>query len=254
MTITAGVLSLVLGGSTTMSLAATAATAGTGPYTYQWYRSTTSGFTVGSGNIIAGATALTLDDTGLIPGTVYYWKVVATDTGHSNDTAEYTQLSETTTGPVLSPNQFGMTSLLGVIDLRYDFNTVSCQVDTSQATALVFGQAVKVVDSAGGIPKVIACAANSDVCAGFINFDIKSPSFPAGSQCEVSMSGNVMFLYATTAIARFAIVSLDITTIGGVRSAAGNTGDRTVGYAYDKAALGDLIRVVLNVGPQAAVV
>jgi len=64
---------------------------GTGPYTYQWYRSTTSGFTPGAGNLISGATSATRVDTGLTNGTVYYYKCKVTDavaaTVTSNQTA-----------------------------------------------------------------------------------------------------------------------------------------------------------------------
>ncbi len=247
MTLTAGVISLVSVASTTASLSATAATGGTSPYTYQWYRSTDTGFTPGGGNIIAGATSLSLSDTGLIPGTLYYYKVVATDTGHSNDTVEYTQLAVTTAAPVLSPNQFAQTSYLGVIDMRFDYDTVSVLIDVSQATALYAGSAVKIVDSADGVPKVVGCAANSDEVLGFINFDIKTVQFLAGMPAEISMAGNVIYLYATAAIARGVQVSLDLTTRGGVRGAAGNTGDDIVGWAYDKAtAAGQLIRVFLK--------
>lgn len=247
MSITAGVLSQVAVTSTTDSLLATAATGGSGPYDYQWYKSTTSGFTPGGGNIISGATALTLNDTGLIPNTLYYYKVVATDTGHSNDTAEYTQLAVTTSAPVLSPNQFAQSTYLGMIDLRFPYNSVSVQIDASQATALYSGSAVKIVDSANGIPKVVGCAANSDEVLGFINFDVKTVQFVAGSNAEISMAGNVMYLYATAAIARGVQVSLDLTTNGGVRSAAGHTGDDIVGWAYDKAtAAGQLIRVFIK--------
>lgn len=66
-------------GSTTASVSVTAATGGTSPYTYQWYRSTSSGFTPGGGNIVSGATSLTLNDTGLSPSTTYYYKVISTD-------------------------------------------------------------------------------------------------------------------------------------------------------------------------------
>lgn len=244
MSITAGVLSQVAVSSTTANLAATAATGGTGPYTYQWYRSTTTGFTPGGGNIIAGATALTLADTGLIPNTQYYYKVVATDTGHSNDTAEYTQLAVATAAPVLSPNQFAQSPYLGMIDLRFDFNTVSVQIASTQGTALYPGAAVKMVDSADGVPKVVGCAANTDEVLGFINFDIKSISFAAGAMCEISMAGNVMYLYATAAIARGVRVMIDLSTNGGVVTAAG--GGKYVGWAYDKAsAAGQLIRVFL---------
>lgn len=246
--LTAGAISLVSKDSVSAQLSATAASGGTGPYTYQWYKSLTSGFTPGGGNIIAGATALTLNDTGLIPGTQYYYKVVATDTGHSNDTVEYTQLGVQTTPPVQNPNQFAQTALLGMIDMRFDYDTVSVQIDASQATDLFAGAAVKVVDSAGGVPKVVGCSANSDEVFGFINYDIKTIAFKAGMAAEISQSGNVMFLYATGAIARGAQVQLDLSTNGGVAAKVGSSGADIIGFAYDKAsAAGDLIRVKLGV-------
>ncbi len=242
MATTAGALTQVSVTSTTANLSSAVATAGTAPYTYQWYRSTTSAFSPGSGNIIAGATSLTLADTGLIPNTLYYYKVVATDAG--SVTGESSQLAVTTAAPVLSPNQFAQTSYVGMIDMRFDYNTVAVQIDAAQATALYAGAAVKMVDSADGVPKVIGCAANSDEVLGFINFDIKTVSYVAGVGAEISMAGNVVYLYATAAIARGVQVSLDISTNGGVRGAAGHTGDRVVGWAYNKAtAAGQLIRV-----------
>lgn len=244
MAITAGVLSQVAVGSTTDSLLATAATAGTGPYTYQWYRSTVTGFSPAGGNIIAGATALALNDSGLTPLTGYYYKVVATDTGHSNDQVTYTQLAVVTTQPTLSQNQFSITEFLGVPDLRFNSNTVAVQIDVSQATPLYAGAAVKIVDSVGGIPKVVGCVANSDEVLGFINYDIKTPAYVAGTPCEISMSSNVIYLYATGAISRGAQVQLDLTTLGGVAQLVGSSGADIVGWAYDKAsAPGQLIRV-----------
>lgn len=247
MSITAGVLSQVSVSSTEAVLSATAATGGTGPYTYQWYRSTTSGFSPGAGNLISGATSLSLDDTGLIPNTLYYYKVVATDTGHSNDTAEYTQLAVTTSAPVQSQNQFAQSPYLGMIDLRFDYDTVSVVIDSSQVDPLYCGAAVKLVDSADGSPKVVGCDATDNDVFGFINFDIKTVQFLAGMSAEISQEGNVMYLYATAAISRGAQVVLDLSTNGGVRSVAdGSSGDNIVGWAYDKAtAAGQLIRVRL---------
>lgn len=245
MATTAGALTQVSVASTSARLSSAAATAGTAPYTYQWYRSTTTGFTPGGGNIIAGATALTLNDTGLIPNTQYYYKVVATDAG--SVTGESAQLAVATSAPVLSPNSFSQSPIVGMIDMRFPYNSVSVQIDVSQATGLYAGAAVKMVDSADGVPKVIGCAADSDEVLGFINYDIKTIVFVGGSLAEISMAGNVMYLYATGAIARGAQVSLDLTTNGGVRSAAGNTGDDIVGWAYDKAsAAGALIRVFIK--------
>ncbi len=246
MSVTAGALSQVSVSDTKASLSSAAASGGTGPYTYQWYRSTTTGFSPGAGNLIAGATSLTLDDTGLIPNTTYYYKVVATDTGAGNATDTATQLAVVTAPQSLSQNQFSQSPLVGMIDMRFPYNTMSVQIDASQATALYAGAAVRIVDSADGVPKVVGCSANSDEVLGFINFDIKTVQFLAGAMCEISMAGNVIYLFATGAIARGVRVSLDLTTMGGVRSAAGNTGDDYVGWALDKAAAaGALIRVHL---------
>jgi hypothetical protein len=74
----------------------TGATGGTQPYSYQWYRSTTPGFTPGGGNLVSGATSLTLNDTGLSPSTTYYYILIATDAASA--TANSTQLSVTTSG------------------------------------------------------------------------------------------------------------------------------------------------------------
>lgn len=247
MAVTAGALSQTSVGPTSAVLASEAATGGTGPYTYQWYRSQTSGFTPGGGNIISGATDLTLSQSGLIPNTTYYYKVVATDTGDSNATDESAQLTVVTSAPALSPNQFAQSEYLGVIDMRFPYNSVSVQIDASQAAALYAGSAVKMVDSAGGVPKVVGCSADSDEVLGFINFDIKTVQFLAGAQAEISMGGNVMYLYSTGAIARGAQVVLTLTTNGGVAAATGSSAKRIVGWAYDKAtAAGELIRVFLK--------
>lgn len=247
MSLGVGPISQLSVSDTKAALSCVAGSGGTGPYTYQWYRSTTSGFSPGAGNIIAGATALTLNDSGLIPNTQYYYVVVVTDTGNGNATANSAQFALTTAPQSLSPNQFAQVPLVGMIDMRFPYNTVSVQIDASQATPLYAGAAVKIVDSADGVPKVVGCAANSDEVMGFINFDIKTVQFVAGSMAEISMAGNVMYLMATGAISRGVQVSLDLTTMGGVRAASGHTGDDIVGWAYDKAAAaGTPIRVFLK--------
>ena len=80
MSLIAGTLSLVSVTTTSVSLIATAATGGTGLVTYQWYRSTTAGFTPGPSNILIGDTSLTLVDTDLTSNTQYYYVLAATDT------------------------------------------------------------------------------------------------------------------------------------------------------------------------------
>lgn len=248
MALTTGVLSLVSVSSNSDNLITTAASGGTGPYTQQWYRSTTTGFSPGGGNIITGATALTLSDSGLIPNTPYYYKVVFTDTGNSNATVTSTQLVVTTSSPSQSINVFAQSPFLGSLDLKVGpTNVAAMQIDVSQATGLFGGSAVKVVDSADGVPKVIGCAADSDEVWGFICYDIKSKVYVAGDRCEVAQAGSVMWLYATTAISRGTQVVLDLTSLGSVQSSSGQTSDNIVGYAYDKAtSYGQLIRVSLR--------
>ena len=247
MTLTAGTLSIVATGSTTAQVVTTNATGGTGPYTVQWYRSTTSGFTPGSGNLVSGATALTLNDSGLIPGTQYYYEVIYTDTGNSNTTVDSTQLALLTTAPVLNPNQFAQLPYLGMLDLKFDFDTVSVLIDVSQVGGLTAGAAVKMVNSANGVPKVVGCAADSDNVLGFIIFDIKTVTYVAGVAAEISLFGNCQYLYATGPINRGAQVTLDLTTVGGVAQKVGSSGNSIVGWAYDQApAAGALFRVMVQ--------
>lgn len=255
MSLTAGVLSLVAVQSSTAQLATTVATGGTGPYTYQWYRSTTTGFSPGGGNILTGQTALSLSDSGLIPNTIYYYKVVYTDTGNSNTTVNSTQLVVTTVAPSQSINSFAQAPFLGSLDLKVGpTNVTAVQIDVTQATPLYGGSAVKVVNNGNGAPTVVGCAADSDNVWGFICYDIKSASYIAGSRAEIAQAGSCMFLYATEAIARGDQVVLDLTSLGAVQDASGATGDNIVGYAYDQAtAYGQLIRVYLKT-PSFAVV
>ncbi len=242
---TAGTLSLVSVTDTVAKLASTAAVGGTTPYAYQWYRSVTTAFVPGAGNLISGATALSLTDSSLVPGTTYFYKQVVIDSNATPTSATASQLSVSTSLPAPSQNQFAQTPLLGVIDQRFDYNTTPCQIGPDVVGSLYAGQAVKIVDSIDGVPKVQPITASTDEVFGFINFDVKSQSFVAGSRCEVSQAGNVMYLYATTAIARGAQVTVSFAYLGGV--AAKVTSDDIVGYAFDKAtAAGQLIRVKLS--------
>jgi predicted RecA/RadA family phage recombinase len=244
MSTTAGAVSVVSVADTKASVSSAEATGGTAPYTHQWHRSTLAGFSPSGGTAIAGATALALSDSGLIPNTQYYYKLVSTDAGAVAATSA--QLPVLTTAQSLSQNQFALSNVAGLIDLKFSSNSVAVEIDASQVAKLVPGSPVKMVNSIGGIPKVVGCAADADEVLGFINFDIKSRSFAAGDRAEISIRGNVMFMYATAAIARGAQVALDLEN-NGVKPLAGSGGADVVGWAYDKAAaMGDLIRVYVQ--------
>lgn len=241
MATTAGALSQVSVGSNSANLSSAAATGGTAPYTYQWYRSTTTGFSPGSGNIIAGATSLTLNDTGIIPNTKYFYKVVATDSGSVAGTSS--QLAVTTSPPSLNPNQFAGSTLLGMLDGLAPNLVRSGAMDLTSPTPGYAGQLVKLVaqSSSNAAPKVIPITADTDLAVGVVLFDIKSPTFAAGDRCELAQEADV-YMYATGAVTQGAQVSPDVTTVGGVQATA--SGKAIIGYALDGAsASGQLIRV-----------
>lgn len=246
MALTPGALSKVKVGSSTASLSSAAATGGSGTYTYQWNRSTTSGFTPAASTAIAGATALTLNDSGLQPQTAYFYVVEVTDTGSSVSAAS-SQLEVDSASGQPSPNQFAQAPYLGTVDQAFNYNTRAVQIDSSSAGGLRPGQAVKVVNSQFGVPKVVECAADTDEVFGFINYNFKNQAFNAYDRCEISQKGNVIYLTATNAIARGAQVQLDLTYVGGVAAKVGSSGANLVGTAYDEATgAGQLIRVTVD--------
>lgn len=245
MTFAAGALSKVQVAATTASLSSAAATGGTGPYTYQWYRSTTSGFTPGAGNLISGATALTLADSGLLPNTIYWYEVIATDTGNSNVTATSASTFSVLTQQALSQNQFAQQTVVGMIDLKVGpTNVIAAQVDSSVTTQIFPGQAVKIVASTtGGIPKVAPATSKSDSVIGFARFNQKDVQYLAGQNLEIAMFGTVIWLWATGSITQFAEVCTDPTYVGGVQ-ATGSTAT-WIGWAVDGITGAGAIRVML---------
>lgn len=248
MSVTAGALSKTLIGSSTASLSSAAATGGTGPYTYQWYRGATTGFTAAASTAVAGATSLTLVDTGLTPSTTYFYKVIALDTGAGSATSTSASLEVDTAVGNPNINSFAQSNILGAVDQAFNYNTRAVQIDTSSAGGLKPGQAVKIVDNGGGVPKVVECSANSDNVFGFINYNFKNVVFNAGDRCEISQKGNVLYLTAVGAISRGVQVQLDLSYIGGVKTKTGSSGACVVGYAYDNATLaGQLLRVTVDV-------
>ncbi len=88
----AGIAYATYVGAQTVQLSSTEATGGSGSFTFQWYRSTTSG---SLGSAISGATAESYIDTGRTPGTGYFYTQAYTDTV-SSTTVYSTQIAITT--------------------------------------------------------------------------------------------------------------------------------------------------------------
>lgn len=145
----------------------------------------------------------------------------------------------------LLQNQFGQSPVKGMLDLRFNTGIIACEIDTSETGELVAGQAVTIVDSAGGVPKVVAATADTDEVFGFIVYNIKNQKFVAGDAVEIAalFSQNVMYMEASAAIARGAKTMI---VVSGSKVATATAGKPISGYALDKAATsGDLIRVVI---------
>ena len=145
---------------------------------------------------------------------------------------------------VQTPNQFAQSVTKGQVDARHlGGSALPVEVDASQATPLVPGQCVKIVDSAGGVPKVVASAAATDDVLGVVAYDLRRPTLAAGQDLEILTDGAVVYMEASGAIARGARV---MEVIAGSKVAPVSTGNMTIGRALDKAAAaGDLIRVRL---------
>ena len=142
-------------------------------------------------------------------------------------------------------NQFAQAPVQGMPDLKFDPSTISVEIDGSSAGGLVAGQAVTLVDSADGVPKVVEAAADTDDVFGFLQYDIKSKTYEPYDKAEISFfRGNVMYMTASAAIARGAKVAI---VVSGSKIVTASTGQRIVGRALDKAAAdGDLIRVIID--------
>jgi hypothetical protein len=145
-------------------------------------------------------------------------------------------------------NAFKMVPVQGGVDLQAaQANVFSCAVDASQATALVAGQAVRIYDSAGGVPKVVAVTGNDDTgLFGFVVRNLKDIDDPALARLEIASTGTVMYMTAGAAIARGARVEIVNSTIKVITAAGTNP---VVGVALDKASGDDALIRVLIISP-----
>jgi hypothetical protein len=145
----------------------------------------------------------------------------------------------------LNQNQFAQTPIQGMVDLQgFGSNVISVAVSANQVTPLVAGQAVKVENTAGGVPKVVALTADSELPAGFIGYNLKDQTYPADARAELAMPGSIMYMTAGAAINRWANVEFDVSENKVITAAGVNP---ICGFAFDSAAAsGDLIRVYIG--------
>lgn len=124
-------------------------------------------------------------------------------------------------------------------------NVVTCQVDATIGSGVIkTGQAVKLVDSAGGVPKVLPVANVAEDVFGFVVRNLKLEEYKAGDKLEIAIEGTALYMEAGAAIARGAQVQVQVS---GEKVVTHTSTNPIAGYAFDKAlADGDLIRVIIK--------
>lgn len=143
-----------------------------------------------------------------------------------------------------STNQFNQTAVKGDLDLKFAGGVISGAVGSGQSGTIVAGQAVRIEDSAGALPKFISLAGATTEATGFAVRNLKDTGYVAGDRLEVAIFGSVQYMEAGAAIARGAKVEFVPTGEKVITSAGTNP---IVGWALDKAAAdGDLIRVMIE--------
>lgn len=261
MAVTAGALTLVKAGSNYAQLLSAAATAGTGPYTYQWYKSFTTGYTAGAGTLIPGATSLTFTDTQLLPATDYYYLVIATDLGAGSATSTSSQLTVlTVAGNPVEMNQLVQTPVIGQVDQPFNPNTVSVVMDSSFGTALALpGTPVKQIAPTGvtagtglnTLPHVIPCTSDTDTVLGFIQYNPKDSTYTGGSPMEISKTGNVQWQVAGANGTAGDSMQLDVANnYASLITAVGASAKTICGQAIDTPVIGMPFRLAISVLPK----
>ena len=124
-------------------------------------------------------------------------------------------------------------------------DSISGIVDDSQGdTALLPGDPVKIVATTQGLPH-FAKAGVGDVIAGFVEWNVIRPSYKAKEICQISMTGNVMYMEANGAVN--AGVKVNIVDLSNVKVGAVAGSGSAIGLALEAAtAAGQLIRVKIG--------
>ena len=142
-------------------------------------------------------------------------------------------------------NQFEMSREKGTSALLENTEVLECRVDSSESTALVAGQAVKVKDVTNDLVTVTAATDDADDILGFVLYSVKTDTHAADANVKVAIRGTVMNMEASAAIAAGANVEIVVT--GQKILTVTNTGSRIIGKALNKAAAdGDIIPVLVN--------
>jgi len=110
-------------------------------------------------------------------------------------------------------NQFSQSAERGQISLLgAEGFLVSAIVDSTETGTLNAGDAVEIISTSRGIPKVKKLAAATNKVFGFVIYNPVKNANVAGDRIEVMITGGVMYMTASEAINADVEVEYDITT------------------------------------------
>ena len=140
-------------------------------------------------------------------------------------------------------NQFNQATVQGQVDLQFQTSIITGVISSAvnPATPLYAGAAVKIENSASGVPAFLPLSADTDAPFGFITYDPKDINDGPLQAFNVAMAGTVLYMTANAAIARGAKIQVRTSD----NTVSTNLGTNPVsGFALDAAtAANQLIRV-----------
>lgn len=146
-------------------------------------------------------------------------------------------------------NQFKPGRAIGDLDLNYfgGEHVISCRYNPEGTGNLKAGEAVALVDLGAddvvGPPIVGKRATDLIAIFGIVRRSLKQAEFEPGDIVEIAVSDAVIFMKTAAALARGAKVSAVQATTGSVQAVGTKA---YLGYLLDKAAQGDIVRVMIK--------
>ena len=127
----------------------------------------------------------------------------------------------------------------------------SGMIDASVSGTVVPATPMKIVSTSAKLPH-FAPATAEDKIIGFLEWNVIRTGYIAGTVCQISPDGNVMYMEASEAISAGANVTMDSFSNITIKTAAAASGDDpadpVIGYALEAAtAAGQLIRVKIKI-------
>ena len=153
----------------------------------------------------------------------------------------------------LNQNQFTQSTILGMVTNDPQPETFTCQLDPNStwATPITAGQAVKFTATAGSVILVEPTSAATDKVFGVIAYNLRKATMVLGDYVEVVGPGGVIMLKSSAAIARGDTVAVTNQTVGtNDPTIATNTtaSNAVIGVALEPASAANLL-IKVKVAP-----